>query len=65
MELEINRPGGDMFHLILARVRAVEERLRLLEDRVLEDRVSVIETNTIDHETRLQELEERLEDRDI
>lgn len=32
---------------------------------MLEDRVSVIETNTIDHETRLQELEERLEDRDI
>ena len=45
------------FEFLLARLEAIEAKLRTLEDRV-----SVVETNSITYENRLQDLEEQDED---
>ena len=44
---------GPTFDELLAKLRALDVKLRRLEDRV-----SVIETNSISYENRLQDLEE-------
>jgi len=44
--------------VLLAKLRALEIRVRLLQDRV-----DVIFANTIDHESRLQQLEEKIEEK--
>ena len=45
------------FDELLAKLRTLDVKLRRLEDRV-----SVIETNSISYENRLQDLEERDDD---
>lgn len=49
-----------MFLALFHELRKLEGRIVALEVRAgeIDDRVGVIETNTIDHESRLQELEE-------
>ena len=46
-----------VFDVLLARLRALEVRVR-----VLEERMDVIFENTINHESRLQQLEEKIEE---
>jgi len=49
-----------VFLALFHELRKLEGRIVALEVRAgeIDDRVGVIETNTIDHESRLQELEE-------
>ena len=56
---------GDIRDLVVTIAR-LDARLRLLEQTVLDlnDRVDVIETNSISYENRLQDLEEQDDDND-
>ena len=45
--------------ILLAKVESLEKRVRLVEDRV-----NILDTITIDHESRLEDLEEVEDDSD-